>query len=76
MDIEEFERQVVTGEITDSNTDFKYYFEEAEDDDIRTMRKFVSKTMFTKKPIPIGLKNLFSLMTTTCNIYYLMQTNA
>lgn len=39
MDIEEFERQVVTGEITDSNTDFKYYFEEAEDDDIRTMQR-------------------------------------
>lgn len=49
MDIEEFERQVVTGEITDSNTDFKYYFEEAEDDDIRTMQRICIENNVYKK---------------------------
>lgn len=49
MDIEEFERQVVTGEITDSNTDFKYYFEEAEDDDIRAMQRIYIENNVYKK---------------------------
>lgn len=52
MDIEEFERQVVTGEITDSNTDFKYYFEEAEDDDIRTMQRICIENNVYKKAYP------------------------
>lgn len=49
MDLEEFERQVVTGEITDSNTDFKYYFEEAEDDDIRAMQRICIENNVYKK---------------------------
>lgn len=49
MDLEEFERQVVTGEITDSNTDFKYYFEQAEDDDIRTMQRICIENNVYKK---------------------------
>lgn len=53
MDIEEFERQVVTGEITDSNTDFKFYFEQAEDeDDIRAMRKICIENNVYKKAYP------------------------
>lgn len=37
-ELKEFERQVLAGEINDFNTDFKYYFEQAEDeDDIRDM---------------------------------------
>ena len=52
MDLEEFERQVVTGEITDSNTDFKYYFEEAEDDDIRTMQRICIENNVYKKAYP------------------------
>lgn len=35
MNLEEFERQVIAGEINDFNTDFKLYFEQAKDDDIR-----------------------------------------
>lgn len=49
MDIEEFERQVVTGEITDSNTDFEYYFKEAQDDDIRTMQRICIENNVYKK---------------------------
>lgn len=49
MGIEEFERQVVTGELTDSNTDFKYYFEKAEDDDIRTMQRICIENNVYKK---------------------------
>lgn len=53
MDIEEFERQVVTGEITDSSTDFKFYFEQAEDeDDIHAMRKICIENNVYKKAYP------------------------
>lgn len=52
MDIEEFERQVVTGEITDSNTDFEYYFKEAQDDDIRTMQRICIENNVYKKAYP------------------------
>ena len=49
MDIEEFERQVVTGEIND----FKFYFEQAEDeDDIRAMRKICIENNVYKKAYP------------------------
>lgn len=47
MDIEEFERQVVTGEIND----FKFYFEQAEDD-IRAMRKICIENNVYKKAYP------------------------
>lgn len=40
MDIEEFERAVIAGEMTDFNTDFEAYFEQVDDDDkISAMRK-------------------------------------
>jgi hypothetical protein len=49
MDLQEFERAVIAGELTDSNTDFKYYFEEAEDDDIRTMQRICIENNVYKK---------------------------
>lgn len=49
MDLEEFERQVVTGEITDSNTDFEYFFKQAEDDDIRDMQRICIENNVYKK---------------------------
>lgn len=39
MDLQEFERAVIAGELTDSDTDFEYYFKDAKDDDIRTMQR-------------------------------------
>ena len=49
MNLEEFERAVIAGELTDSDTDFKYYFEEAEDDDIRTMQRICIENNVYKK---------------------------
>lgn len=50
MNLEEFEHQVVAGEITDYNTDFKYYFEQTEDeDDIRAMRRICIENNVYKK---------------------------
>lgn len=49
MDLEEFERAVIAGELTDSNTDFKYYFKEAEDDDIRTRQRIcIENNIYTR----------------------------
>lgn len=49
MDLEEFERQVIAGEINDFNTDFKLYFEQAKDDDIRTMQRICIENNVYKK---------------------------
>lgn len=49
MDLQEFEQAVIAGEINDFNTDLKYYFEEAEDDDIRTMQRICIENNVYKK---------------------------
>lgn len=49
MDLQEFERAVISGEMTDSDTDFEYYFKEAEDDDIRTMQRICIENNVYKK---------------------------
>lgn len=49
MNLEEFKRAIATGEITDFNTDFEYYFEEAKDDDIRTMQRICIENNVYKK---------------------------
>lgn len=52
-DLKEFERAIVAGEINDYNTDFKFYFEQAEDEDeIRTMRKICIENNVYKKAYP------------------------
>lgn len=49
-ELKEFERQVLAGEINDFNTDFKYYFEQAEDeDDIRDMQRICIENNVYKK---------------------------
>lgn len=56
MDLEElkeFEHAIVAGEINDYNTDFKFYFEQAEgEDEIRTMRKICIENNVYKKAYP------------------------
>lgn len=50
MNLEEFERAVIAGKMTDVNTDFEYYFEEAEDeDDIRVMQRICIENNVYKK---------------------------
>lgn len=49
-ELKEFERQVLAGEINDFNTDFKYYFEQAEDEnDIRDMQRICIENNVYKK---------------------------
>lgn len=50
MDLKEFERAVIAGEINDYNTDFTFYFEQAEDEDkISAMRKICIENNVYKK---------------------------
>lgn len=52
-ELKEFERAVIAGEINDYNTDFKFYFEQAEsEDEIRTMRKICIENNVYKKAYP------------------------
>ena len=52
-ELKEFERAVIAGEINDYNTDFKFYFEQADDEDeIRTMRKICIENNVYKKAYP------------------------
>ena len=52
-ELKEFERAVIAGEINDYNTDFKFYFEQAEDEDeIKTMRKICIENNVYKKAYP------------------------
>lgn len=52
-ELKEFERAVIAGEITDYNTDFKFYFEQAEDEDkISAMRKICIENNVYKKAYP------------------------
>lgn len=52
-ELKEFEQAIIAGEINDYNTDFKFYFEQAEDEDkIRTMRKICIENHVYKKAYP------------------------
>lgn len=52
-ELKEFERAAIAGELTDYNTDFKFYFEQAEgEDEIRTMRKICIEHNVYKKAYP------------------------
>lgn len=52
-ELKEFERAVIAGEINDYNTNFKFYFEQAEDEDtISSMRKICIENNVYKKAYP------------------------
>lgn len=52
-ELQEFERAVIAGEINDFNTDFKFYFEQVDDeDDIHTMRRICIENNVYKKAYP------------------------
>lgn len=52
-ELKEFEHAVIAGEINDYNTDFKFYFEQAEDEDkISAMRKICIENNVYKKAYP------------------------
>lgn len=52
-ELEEFERAIVAGEINDFNTDFKYYFEQVDDEDkISAMRKICIENNIYRKAYP------------------------
>lgn len=53
MNLKEFERAVVAGEINDYNTDFKYYFEQVDDENkISAMRKICIENNVYRKAYP------------------------
>ena len=52
-ELKEFERAVVAGEINDYNTDFKYYFEQVDDENkISAMRKICIENNVYRKAYP------------------------
>ena len=52
-ELKEFERAVIAGEINDYNTDFKYYFEQVDnEDDIRAMQRICIENNVYKKAYP------------------------
>lgn len=52
-ELQEFERAVIAGEINDVNIDFKFYFEQIDDeDDIHTMRRICIENNVYKKAYP------------------------
>ena len=63
-ELKEFERAVIAGEINDYNTNFKFYFEQAEDEDtISSMRKICIETNVYKKAYPDWAKEFVTFET-------------
>lgn len=63
-ELKEFERAVIAGEINDYNTNFKFYFEQAEDEDtISSMRKICIENNVYKKAYPDWAKEFVTFET-------------